>query len=198
MKPSQAKNLYEILELEKNASPKEIEIAFRKQALIWHPDKNIDDSEGSDAEFKILMNAYCILSDPEKKRDYDKSYFKRIVSPNYGRYRDERLSLYRARQRASINRILIKNERSGKFFKKTARFALFTMIAAVGWFFYCIYQSTEAVESESALGPFILCLPIFLFNGALLCHVIAKKEIADNRKKSRSLAVKLYSLVEEQ
>jgi curved DNA-binding protein CbpA len=198
MKPSQAKNLYEILGLEKNASPKEIEIAFRKQALIWHPDKNIDDSEGSDAEFKILMNAYCILSDPEKKRDYDKSYFKRIVSPNYGRYRDERLSLYRARQRASINRLLKKNQRSDKFFKKTSRLALFTMIAAAGWFFYCIYQATEIDGNESSLGPFMLCLPLFLFNGAMICHALAKKEIADNRKKSRSLAVKLYSLVEEQ
>jgi curved DNA-binding protein CbpA len=198
MKPSQAKNLYEIMELDKTASPKAIDIAFRKQALLWHPDKHIADLEDADSEFKILMNAYCILSDPIKKLEYDRYHFKRNVFPNYGKFRDERLTFYRARQRASINRMLKKQNRSFDFFRKLSKLSLVAMIAAVGCFFYFLFQPYQNGENDSTWGQLFICLPFFFFNGAMICYVIAQKELIDNRKRCRSLAIKLYSLIDEQ
>jgi DnaJ family protein A protein 2 len=60
-------DLYSILELERSASESEIKKAYRKLALIHHPDR------GGDAEkFKELNRAYAILSDPEKRDKYDR------------------------------------------------------------------------------------------------------------------------------
>ncbi len=59
-------DLYSILGVMRNASESEIKKAYRKLALSQHPDK------GGDTElFKLLNEAYQILSDPEKKRKYD-------------------------------------------------------------------------------------------------------------------------------
>jgi len=58
---------YEILGINKNASPEEIKRAFRDLAQKYHPDK-----PGGDAEkFKQINEAYQVLSDPEKKQMYD-------------------------------------------------------------------------------------------------------------------------------
>jgi hypothetical protein len=198
MKPSQAKNLYEILEIDKTASSEEIDNAFRKQAFLWHPDKQLDDYEAGDAEFKILMNAYCILSDPARRRDYDRYHFNKSVYPNYGNYRDERLTIYRARQRAIINKMLNKNNRIMKNYKSLARYCLGAMIACAGLFFYMLFFRNQNIAQEHNLGRYIICLPLILFNGALICHVIAKMEMIDVGKRNRSLAIRLYSHIDEQ
>ena len=69
------KNYYDILGVSKNASDEEIKSAYRKLALKWHPDRwaSKSEAEKADAEqkFKDIAEAYGVLSDPEKKRNYD-------------------------------------------------------------------------------------------------------------------------------
>jgi len=64
------KDFYEVLGLEKGASEDEIKKAFRKLAIKYHPDKNQGDKEAEE-KFKELNEAYQVLSDPQKKAQYD-------------------------------------------------------------------------------------------------------------------------------
>lgn len=64
------KDYYEILGLQKGASDDEIKKAFRKMALKYHPDRN-QGSKESEEKFKEINEAYQVLSDPEKKAQYD-------------------------------------------------------------------------------------------------------------------------------
>jgi hypothetical protein len=62
---------YEILGIAKNAKDNEIKKAYRKLAFKYHPDKNPDDIE-SENKFKIISEAYAVLTDKEKKSIYDR------------------------------------------------------------------------------------------------------------------------------
>ncbi len=64
------KNYYKILGVSKDASPEEIKKAFRRLALKYHPDKNRGDKVAEE-RFKEINEAYAVLSDPEKRRQYD-------------------------------------------------------------------------------------------------------------------------------
>lgn len=61
---------YKTLGVEKSASASEIKKAYRKLALKYHPDKTKGDKE-LEAKFKEISEAYAVLSDTEKKRQYD-------------------------------------------------------------------------------------------------------------------------------
>jgi molecular chaperone DnaJ len=63
-------SLYESLGVPKNASQDEIKKAYRKLVRQYHPDKNPGDA-AAEARFKELQAAYDILSDPEKRKQYD-------------------------------------------------------------------------------------------------------------------------------
>ena len=64
------RDYYEILGTSKSATPEEIKKAYRKSALKYHPDKNKGD-KGAEAKFKEASEAYHILSDKERKANYD-------------------------------------------------------------------------------------------------------------------------------
>src|SRR3954447_11975411 len=64
-------NPYETLGVAKNASQDEIKKAYRKLARQYHPDKNPGDKAAED-RFKDVQNAYDVLSDTEKRGQYDR------------------------------------------------------------------------------------------------------------------------------
>lgn len=65
-----SKDYYEILGVNKKASQEDIKKAYRKLAVKYHPDKNPDNPE-AEATFKGISEAYAVLSDPEKREQYD-------------------------------------------------------------------------------------------------------------------------------
>ncbi len=64
------KDYYKVLGVPENASQDEIRKAYRKLAKKYHPDANADDPESSE-RFKEVGEAYSVLSDPEKRKQYD-------------------------------------------------------------------------------------------------------------------------------
>ncbi|NFA60523.1 molecular chaperone DnaJ [Clostridium sporogenes] len=65
-----SKDYYALLGLEKGANEEDIKKAFRKLAIKYHPDKNKGNKEAEE-KFKEINEAYQVLSDPQKKAQYD-------------------------------------------------------------------------------------------------------------------------------
>lgn len=66
-----SKDYYNVLGINKGASDDEIKKAYRKKAMEFHPDKNPDNPQ-AETKFKEAAEAYDVLSNPEKKSNYDR------------------------------------------------------------------------------------------------------------------------------
>ena len=64
---SSKKDYYEVLGVSKDASDEDIKRSFRKLAKMYHPDNK---ETGDEAKFKEIGEAYAILSDPQKRKQY--------------------------------------------------------------------------------------------------------------------------------
>lgn len=65
------RDYYEILGVDKNASLEEIKRTYRKLALKYHPDRNPTNKKEAEERFKEISEAYAVLSDPQKRTQYD-------------------------------------------------------------------------------------------------------------------------------
>ena len=64
------KDYYEILGVKRNATAEEIKRRFRELAIKYHPDRNPDNPQAEE-KFKLINEAYSVLSDPKKRAQYD-------------------------------------------------------------------------------------------------------------------------------
>jgi DnaJ-class molecular chaperone len=74
----QTVDYYECLGIQEGASAQQIKEAFRRKALEFHPDRNRDNPQAA-AKMQDINEAYAVLSDPEKRRQYD------MLRRDYGR-----------------------------------------------------------------------------------------------------------------
>src|SRR5487761_594460 len=70
MPPANKRDYYEVLSLSRGASDEELKKAYRKLAVQFHPDRNPGNKEAED-NFKLINEAYQVLSDPAKRAQYD-------------------------------------------------------------------------------------------------------------------------------
>ena len=89
------KNYYEILEVNKNASPEIIKVAYKLLVKKYHPDLK-EGTEKQEAEEKIkeINEAYDVLSNPEEKAKYDQNLINEFISPEqYNEIINENMNL---------------------------------------------------------------------------------------------------------
>ena len=61
---------YNVLGVARDTGAADIKAAYRRQALRWHPDKNLGSKEAEE-RFKIIAEAYTVLSNPQTRKEYD-------------------------------------------------------------------------------------------------------------------------------
>jgi curved DNA-binding protein len=86
------KDFYQVLEVARESTPKNIKEAYRKLAFQYHPDRNKGNPDAVE-KMKELNEAYAVLSDPRKRRDYD-VLRERYGPSGYDRFRQSFLAGY--------------------------------------------------------------------------------------------------------
>ncbi|XP_067231910.1 dnaJ homolog subfamily C member 21 isoform X2 [Chanodichthys erythropterus] len=84
---------YEVLGVKRDASDDDLKKAYRKLALKWHPDKNLDNSDEAAEQFKLIQAAYDVLSDPQERAWYDNHREALLKGGVSGEYQDDSIDL---------------------------------------------------------------------------------------------------------
>ncbi|XP_063816758.1 dnaJ homolog subfamily C member 21 [Pseudophryne corroboree] len=84
---------YETLGLRWDCTEDELKKAYRKLALRWHPDKNLDNADEAAEQFKLIQAAYDVISDPQERAWYDNHRDALLKGGVDGEYQDDSLDL---------------------------------------------------------------------------------------------------------
>ncbi|XP_042660347.1 dnaJ homolog subfamily C member 21 isoform X2 [Tyto alba] len=84
---------YEVLGVSCDAGEEELKRAYRRLALRWHPDKNLENAEEAAEQFKLIQAAYDVLSDPQERAWYDNHREALLKTGDHGDYQDDSLDL---------------------------------------------------------------------------------------------------------
>jgi curved DNA-binding protein CbpA len=141
-------NYYEILGVSTTANNEEIKDAFWSLARVHHPD--VSEEGGAVEKFQVISLANDTLSDPEKRKKYDRRYHFNKREPQKPKHRDPRYRPKSATYQAYTN---IKKEKDviedPKL--KWIRYALFVTMVLIGFtaLYYCIRDlNTDGIEAQ--------------------------------------------------
>ncbi|CAG9834859.1 unnamed protein product [Diabrotica balteata] len=84
---------YEVLSVSRDADDSEIKTAYRKLALKWHPDKNLDNADLAKEQFQIVQQAYDVLSDRQERAWYD-NHREQILRGSSSDFQDNSLDVF--------------------------------------------------------------------------------------------------------
>uniref|UniRef100_UPI0037E82C32 dnaJ homolog subfamily C member 21 isoform X1 n=1 Tax=Semicossyphus pulcher TaxID=241346 RepID=UPI0037E82C32 len=84
---------YEVLGVKRDAGDDDLKKSYRKLALKWHPDKNLDNAEDAAEHFKLIQAAYDVLSDPQERAWYDNHREALLKGGVSGDYEDDSIDL---------------------------------------------------------------------------------------------------------
>uniref|UniRef100_A0AAY4DIC5 DnaJ homolog subfamily C member 21 n=1 Tax=Denticeps clupeoides TaxID=299321 RepID=A0AAY4DIC5_9TELE len=84
---------YEVLGVKRDATDDDLKKAYRKLALKWHPDKNLETAEEAAEQFKLIQAAYDVLSDPQERAWYDNHREALLKGGISGEYQDDSVDL---------------------------------------------------------------------------------------------------------
>ncbi|XP_040052837.2 dnaJ homolog subfamily C member 21 isoform X2 [Gasterosteus aculeatus] len=84
---------YDILDVKRDAGDGDLKKAYRKLALKWHPDKNLDNADEAAEYFKLIQAAYDVLSDPQERAWYDNHREALLKGGVSGDYEDDSIDL---------------------------------------------------------------------------------------------------------
>ncbi|KAM9307445.1 dnaJ homolog subfamily C member 21 isoform 2-T2 [Pholidichthys leucotaenia] len=84
---------YEVLGVKRDAGDDDLKKAYRKLALKWHPDKNLDNAEEAAEQFKVIQAAYDVLTDPQERAWYDNHREALLKGGLSGDYEDDSVDL---------------------------------------------------------------------------------------------------------
>ncbi|XP_015231826.1 PREDICTED: dnaJ homolog subfamily C member 21 isoform X1 [Cyprinodon variegatus] len=84
---------YEVLGVKRDAGDDDLKKSYRKLALKWHPDKNLENAEEAAEQFKLIQAAYDVLSDPQERAWYDNHREALLKGGLTGDYEDDSIDL---------------------------------------------------------------------------------------------------------
>src|SRR5471032_2145987 len=80
------RDYYEVLGVQRDATPEQLKASYRKLAMQFHPDRN-DGDKVAEEKFKEVGEAYSVLSDPQKRQRYDAyGHVADGAAPDFGNF----------------------------------------------------------------------------------------------------------------
>jgi len=154
------KNYYIVLGVKSTAGIEEIKAAFRELAKKYHPDKN-PGNKAAEEYFKEIQEAYMVLSNPEKKRNYDLKMMygaapkSKAQNTAHGRYTGNAYQ-YAQQQAGAKNNFQFNNIKSNPKHKPEERYQVMVSVGIAMLLLYFIISYSASSSKKQERQPFSL------------------------------------------